>query len=194
MAEQKPQRKEDKEHGERGAASIVRLSGRDVNGALSIQRALFQVKGVGINLSNAISHTIEAKLNIPRDTNIGSLDEQQIAAVEGIIKDPGSFGVPNFMVNHRRFFETGKDMHFVSNDLLLITRQDINRDVALRTWHGFRHQYGQKVRGQRTRSTGRTGATVGVMKKAAKEQIAAATKGAEAKPAAGAAKPAAAPK
>ena len=91
-------------------------------------------------------------------------------------------------------YKPGKDMHFVSNDLLLITRQDINRDVALRTWHGFRHQYGQKVRGQRTRSTGRTGATVGVMKKAAKEQIAAATKGAEAKPAAGAAKPAAAPK
>ena len=30
---------------------------------------------------------------------------------------------------------------------------------------GFRHQYGQKVRGQKTRSTGRTGSTVGVVKK-----------------------------
>ena len=30
----------------------------------------------------------------------------------------------------------------------------------------LQHQYGQKVRGQATRSTGRTGATVGVTKKA----------------------------
>ena len=191
MAEQKPQRKDDKEKAEKGASSIVRLSGKDVNGALSVKRALSQVKGVGINMSNSLSHAIEAKLNIPGNTSIGSLSEEQIIAIEGVIKDPLSNGIPSFMINHRKFFETGKDMHFVSNDLLLITRQDVNRDVALRTWRGFRHQYGQKVRGQRTRSTGRTGATVGVMKKAAKEQLAAATKGGESKATAPTAKPAA---
>ncbi len=196
MAEQKQsQKRDDKEKGEKGASSIVRLAGRDVNGALSIQRALSQIKGVGMNLSNSLSCAIETKLNIPRNTNIGSLSEEQIVAVEGVIKDPLSYGIPNFMVNHRKYFESGKDTHFVSNDLLLITRQDVNRAVALRTWRGFRHQYGQRVRGQRTRSTGRTGATVGVMKKAAKEQLAAAAKGGEAKPAApAAAKPAPAPK
>ncbi len=99
------------------------------------------------------------------------------------------------MVDHRKNFENGKDVHYVGNDLLLVTRQDISRDVTLRTWRGYRHQYGQRVRGQRTRSTGRTGATVGVMKKAAKEMAQAAEKAEKApkgaKPAA--ATPAAAP-
>ena len=41
----------------------------------------------------------------------------------------------------------------------------IERDKTTYTWRGFRHTYGQKVRGQRTRSTGRTGMTVGVLRK-----------------------------
>jgi small subunit ribosomal protein S13 len=50
------------------------------------------------------------------------------------------------------------------------TRQDIEDMIKQQTYVGFRHQYGQKVRGQRTRSTGRTGATVGVTKKKIQEE------------------------
>src|SRR2546422_6033274 len=39
----------------------------------------------------------------------------------------------------------------------------------IRSYKGVRHETGQKVRGQRTRSNGRTGLTVGVTKKAALE-------------------------
>lgn len=70
-------------------------------------------------------------------------------------------------------------------------RQDINRDISIRTWRGYRHQHGQKVRGQHTRSSGRTGATVGVMKKAAKQMLAASQQKEGAKPAAAPAAPAA---
>ena len=49
-------------------------------------------------------------------------------------------------------------MHVVGTDLIVQTKQDIDDMVKQQTWVGFRHQYGQKVRGQRTRSTGRTGA------------------------------------
>ncbi|MGD0511191.1 MAG: 30S ribosomal protein S13, partial [Candidatus Micrarchaeaceae archaeon] len=55
---------------------------------------------------------------------------------------------------------------------------------ASKTWRGFRHQYGQKVRGQSTRSTGRTGITVGVTKKSiqtAEKAAKAPAKGAEKK-------------
>ncbi len=38
----------------------------------------------------------------------------------------------------------------------------------IRCYRGIRHEQGQKVRGQRTRSNGRTGLTVGVTKKAAR--------------------------
>ncbi|HOW33966.1 MAG TPA: 30S ribosomal protein S13, partial [Methanoregulaceae archaeon] len=43
--------------------------------------------------------------------------------------------------------------------------EDINLLRKIRCYRGIRHETGQKVRGQRTKSTGRTGLTVGVKKK-----------------------------
>ncbi|MDE1810490.1 MAG: 30S ribosomal protein S13 [Candidatus Micrarchaeota archaeon] len=147
-------------------SSIVRVAGKDVNGSLNIQRALSKVKGVGLNMSRALSLVIEEKLAISRSTEIGTLSEKQMEDLESIIKDPASAGIPNYMLNRNKDMETGKTMHVVSNDLMFATRQDVSRDVTLKVWRGHRHQYGQKVRGQHTRSTGRTGVTVGVTKKA----------------------------
>lgn len=168
---------------ERGAQSIVRIAGRDINGALSIERALTRVKGIGTNMSHALTYVVETKLGIKRSTEIGSLSEKQVASVEEVIKSPDRFGIPAYLLNKRKDHESGKDMHYVGNDLAFSVRQDITREIKLRTWKGYRHQYGQKVRGQHTRSTGRTGATVGVMKKAVKAQQtkAAAAKGKEKK-------------
>ena len=143
----------------------MRVAGKDVNGSLNLERALSNVKGIGMNMSHALALVIELKLGIPKSTEIGSLNETQIADVEAIIKEPASAGIPIYMINRNKDMETGKNMHVVSNDLIFNTRQDISRDIANKTWRGYRHQYGQKVRGQATRSTGRTGITVGVTKK-----------------------------
>lgn len=156
------------------ASSIVRIIGKDVNGALSIERALDQVKGIGSNMAHALSYEIESKLGIERSRSIGSLTEEQVANIEHIIKEPASAGIPSYLLNRNKDMETGKDMYLAGNELMFAVRQDINRDVNARTWRGFRHQYGQRVRGQHTRSTGRTGVTVGVTKKAVKEAQAAA--------------------
>jgi small subunit ribosomal protein S13 len=43
--------------------------------------------------------------------------------------------------------------------------EDINILRKIRCYRGIRHETGQKVRGQRTKSTGRTGITVGVKRK-----------------------------
>jgi len=162
--------KHDQEHKDKqkreDVASIIRLAGRDIDGSLNMPRALSKIKGIGNNMANALSIAIEEKLGIKRSATLGSLNEQQIADVEKVIKDPYGAGVPAFMLNHVNDIETGLPKHYVGSDLLFATRQDINRDIPLKTWRGFRHQYGQKVRGQHTRSTGRTGATVGVTKKA----------------------------
>ena len=92
-----------------------------------------------------------------------------MASVEKVIKNPMDYGIPHYMLNSRRNMELGKDMHYVGNDLMFTIRQDINREINNKTWRGHRHQYGQRVRGQHTRSTGRTGATVGVTKKSAQK-------------------------
>lgn len=150
-----------------GASSIVRVAGRDVDGSLNIERALSKVKGIGENLAHHLSIVIESKLGIARSTAVGTLNESQVADVEKIIKDPVANGIPWYAINRNKDFETGSNIHVVSNDLIFRTRQDVSRDIYNKTWRGFRHQYGQKVRGQNTRTTGRTGATMGVTKKSA---------------------------
>jgi small subunit ribosomal protein S13 len=49
--------------------------------------------------------------------------------------------------------------------LTLSTKTDIDFMTDIRTWKGVRHSLGLKVRGQRTRTTGRKGRAVGVAKK-----------------------------
>ena len=150
-----------------------------MDGSLPIPRALANVKGIGHNMSRALSLVIERKLGIAATSEIGSLSEDQIAKLEAVIKDPLSAGIPWYLLNRNKDMETGKNLHVVSNDLVFSTRQDISRDISNGLWRGFRHQYGQKVRGQHTRSTGRTGATVGVTK----SKVAAATQAAKGGPA-----------
>jgi small subunit ribosomal protein S13 len=153
----------------REEASIVRIAGRDINGNFKITKALMQVKGIGATMASAISNIAKSKFGIDPSMRIGSLSEDKIAELESIMKNPLKFGIPEYLLNRRKDRETGENMHLIGSDLTVRVRQDIDYDIKIQTWRGFRHQYGQKVRGQRTRSTGRTGATVGVTKKATEQ-------------------------
>src|SRR5438132_10998930 len=73
------------------------------------------------------------------------------------------------MVNRPKDWESGLDLHLVGSEVEVRLRDDINLMKMIRSYKGVRHETGQKVRGQRTRSNGRTGLTVGVTKKAALE-------------------------
>ncbi len=64
-----------------------------------------------------------------------------------------------------RDFYTGENRHLFSQDVALVNEEDINLMRKIRCYRGIRHETGQKVRGQRTKSTGRTGTTVGVKRK-----------------------------
>ncbi len=160
--------------------TIVRLAGRDINGNFKIEKALTNVKGIGSNMAHALSLAIERKLNIKPDTRIGALSDAELASIENVMKDPKGSNIPHFMFNRRKDLESGHDMHVFGTDVIVRVRQDIENGIKMQSWRGFRHQYGQKVRGQRTRSTGRTGATIGVTKKKGLEGAAAGAKAAEA--------------
>jgi small subunit ribosomal protein S13 len=69
------------------------------------------------------------------------------------------------MINRQSDWSTGADMHLVGVDVDLYKRDDVNLMKMIRCYKGIRHEQGQKVRGQRTRSNGRTGMTMGVMRK-----------------------------
>ena len=73
--------------------------------------------------------------------------------------------VPGWMLNRQRDVITGQDKHLLGTDILLTFREDINNLKKIRAYRGLRHERGLKVRGQRTKSTGRRGSTVGVSRK-----------------------------
>jgi small subunit ribosomal protein S13 len=120
---------------------------------------------------------------------IGNLPEPTVEGLETILRDLPK-QAPRWMVNRPGEVAEVGAHHVFGPELETSRRDDVNLQKMIRSYKGIRHERGQKVRGQRTRSNGRTGMAAGVLKKAAKE--AAAEKAAEAgeKPAAAAEKPA----
>jgi small subunit ribosomal protein S13 len=141
---------------------IVRLANTDLEGARSVVYALSRVKGVGIR----IAETVADLAKVPRAERIGNLTDAETDKIEETLGKLGEI-LPHWMVNRPHDWETGDDIHLFSSDVELRLRDDINRMKMIRCYRGIRHEQGQKVRGQRTRSNGRTGLTVGVIKKTA---------------------------
>lgn len=158
--------KKNEEEGKREIKGVVRIAGRDIKGELKLRKALMQVKGIGTTLSGVLTKIISSKLGVPKDAIIGELSDEQISKLSDIIANPGEYGVPERLLNRRRDWETGRSVHLIGSELSFRVKQDVTKLKELNTWKGFRHAYGQKVRGQRTRTTGRTGMTVGVLRKA----------------------------
>jgi len=141
---------------------ILRITDTDVDGTLKAPYALKKIRGLSLSLANAILK----KAGINPDIRAGFLTEAEVEKIEEIIKEPTKFGLSNWLLNRRKDLETGKDTHLISADLVLRTKVDIEQMKEIRSWRGYRHSYGLKVRGQRTKTTGRTGKAVGVKKKA----------------------------
>ena len=89
--------------------------------------------------------------------------------------DTSSLNVPQWAFNRKRDPETGETKQLVGSDLDLAIKSDVDRERNIQSWKGVRHSLGLKVRGQRTRTTGRKGKTVGV-RKATLQQAAQAAK------------------
>ncbi len=140
---------------------IVRILGADSAGTLKVSYAVKSIKGISLSLSNAILK----KAEINPDLRAGFLTEADISKIEDVIKDLSQYGVPTWLMNRRKDTETGKDMHLISADLVLRTKTDVDDAKSIRSWRGYRHAYGLKVRGQRTKTTGRSGKSLGVKKK-----------------------------
>jgi small subunit ribosomal protein S13 len=138
---------------------LVRLHGTTLDGARTIPHALRGIKGVGMRLAYAIVRL--AGLDPTR--RLGDLSEAEVKRLEDILKDPS--GLPPWMLNRRRDPQTGRDLHLTGSDLDLRVREDIELMKEIRSWKGDRHMRGLKVRGQKTRTTGRKGRAVGVSKK-----------------------------
>ncbi len=144
---------------------IVRLGDRDINGNVPVRHALTLVRGVGFMLANAIFRVL--KLD---NKKIGDLTSDELKKVEQVIRNPTAVGIPIWMVNRRRDPETGGNLHLFSSDLVFQQKSDIRLMKKIKSYRGMRHARGDKglklkVRGQRTKSTGRKNRAIGVKRK-----------------------------
>jgi len=140
---------------------IVRIAGVDLDGSTGAAYALSRIRGINIRLADAILR----KANIKPETRLGFLTETDIERIQSVIKNPDKLGLPSWLLNRRKEQESGKDIHLIGSDLDLQIKSDIERMKDLKSWRGYRHSYGLKVRGQRTKTSGRTGKVLGIKKK-----------------------------
>jgi small subunit ribosomal protein S13 len=140
---------------------IVRIGNRDLDGERNVRNALSDVKGVGMRLADIIIK----KLGIDGKKRIGDLDEPTLDKVRNYLESKEYEGIPEWALNHRSEIVSGRSYNLISNELDLQLQDDINMMRKVRSYKGVRHETGHKVRGQRTRSNGRKGLAIGVIKK-----------------------------
>jgi small subunit ribosomal protein S13 len=152
--------KSDTEQAEHDIKYIVRIAQTDLDGKKNVQYALTGLKGVGIRTARILTQRVNVN---PNDT-MGYLDDEQVERLRGSVAAFNK-NIPPWMFNYRKSPTTGEDQHLLGPQLDLMLREDLNRMKKTRSYTGIRHERGHKVRGQRTKSTGRRGATVGVQRK-----------------------------
>ena len=143
---------------------IVRIANTDLPGDKAIFIALTRIKGIGFMFSNMVCRLSE----IDARKKAGLLSNSEIERINDIISNPAKYNVPSWMMNRKKDYETGKDMHLTTSSLEFTQEQDLRRLKKIKSYRGIRHSIGQPVRGQRTKSNFRKnkGKAVGVKRRA----------------------------
>ncbi|MDT7867403.1 MAG: 30S ribosomal protein S13 [Acidianus sp.] len=144
-------------------SQVVRIANTDISGEETLVYGLSRIKGLGYTTALAIAR----KLGLDPTVRVGYLSAEALKRVEDAVNDLTRLGLPSWLYNRRKDYETGQDRHLVGAELIFAARRDIEREIKISSWRGVRHKLGYKVRGQKTHTTGRTGMTVGVSKAAA---------------------------
>ncbi|MDP3992332.1 MAG: 30S ribosomal protein S13 [Candidatus Pacearchaeota archaeon] len=139
------QKQTEKSEQEMYEEKLVRIVSEDIEGGMKVYVGLTKVKGVSWGMANAICKV----LGIDKNRKIGSLTPEEIKKITEFIKKPK---VPSYLLNRRKDFETGHDMHLSGSDLELQKEFDIKRLKKIKSYRGIRHAAGLPTRGQRTRS------------------------------------------
>jgi len=155
-AEEKPKKSSDEE-----LRHIVRILNTDLAGKRQVHMALTGIKGVGRRCAKIFTE----RAGVDPNATLGLLPDAEIDKLKKVVEEDAINILPIWMVNRRGDIETGKDIHVMGMDLNMTLREDLDLMKKMRSYKGLRHERGLRVRGQKTRSTGRTGAIVGVSRK-----------------------------
>ena len=162
---EKQERQEKKEFKEKksveretpSAETLIRILSTDIPGNLRVYAGLTKIKGVSWAVSNAVC----LSLKIDKNKKVSDLTEKEFERITAFLKSPK---IPEWLLNRRKDEETGVSKHLLTSELDLAKEFDIRKMKKIKSYKGWRHALGQPVRGQRTRSHFRKGASVGVLK------------------------------
>jgi small subunit ribosomal protein S13 len=136
---------------------IVRIADTDLEGRRSVQYALTGIIGISRRLAKVVS----ANAGLDPMATLGYLTDADIERLQSSV-DKIPTVIPYWMMNKQNDFLTGEDRHVIGIDVMMSLNEDLNLMKKMRSYKGVRHEKGLRVRGQRTRSTGRKGRVVGV--------------------------------
>jgi len=158
MAEKQQDKQQDSNY-----KHIVRIANVDVPGNKHIRISLQSIKGVGDSLAQVACNL--TGIDIKKKT--GNLSEQEVAKLTKVLTNPLEAKVPNWMLNHRKDYDSGVDKHHLGGTLGFVRENDVKRLMKIKCLRGQRHSRRLPVRGQRTKSNFRRtkGKVVGVKKK-----------------------------
>ncbi|MDI9611297.1 MAG: 30S ribosomal protein S13 [Archaeoglobaceae archaeon] len=139
---------------------IVRIADTDLDGNRNVVHALTGIPGIGIRMARSVVN----ELNLDGSRKLGTLEDEEITKLKNLIEEEIE-KFPAWMLNRRSDPSTGKNLHLLSKDINFARMLDIEKMMRMKCYRGVRHAKGKKVRGQRTRSTGRKGRTIGVVRK-----------------------------
>ena len=145
---------------------FVRIGQTDLDGTKSVERSLTDMNGIGKRMARVIAETV----GVSRTATLGRLDDDEIDGIVDAVENLEEH-VPEWMANRQSDFYTGEADHVVGAELTQTRQQDVNRMQMIESYKGVRHKRGQKVRGQRTKSTGRTEGTIGVNVEEIREEM-----------------------
>ena len=127
---------------------LVRICNADLDGNKQIVYGLTKIKGVNFMLANAICNL----LNIDKKSKTGMMDKAVILKITEAVQNLKKLGIPDWMLNRRKDYETGENIHLLSSDLDFQKVGDIKRLMKIRCYRGTRHGSGLTSRGQKTKS------------------------------------------
>ena len=140
---------------------ILRLQNTNLDGKQKAPFGLRQIKGIGRRF--AFLALKKASVNVHKRT--GELTEEEIKNVSDIVARPTDYDIPKWFLNRQKDPREGTWAQLISNQIDTIMREDLERMRKSKQHRGLRHYWGHRVRGQRTKSTGRCGKTLGVQRK-----------------------------
>ena len=139
---------------------ILRIADSDIDGLRPIAIGITSIKGIGMRTSQQICRLAD----IDGNKLGGHLSDDEQDRLRNSIDDYATT-VPWWLVNRQRDVGTNEDAHIVATEVKMTRDDDVARIAGVKAYRGMRHRSGHKVRGQRLRSNGRKGSSLGVERK-----------------------------